>query len=72
MKTLLSVDDLINHMKNKGIKFNIISEDEAKEFLNNNNYYFKLEAYRSLNPKIYYTKSKKIWKYQNLEFEYLK
>lgn len=72
MKTLLSVDDLINHMKNKGIKFNIISEDEAKEFLNNNNYYFKLAAYRSLYPKIDDPKSKKIGQYQNLEFVYLK
>ena len=72
MKTLLSVDELITHMKSKGIKFSIISENEAKEFLNNNNYYFKLAAYRNLYPKINNPRSKKFGQYQNLEFAYLK
>ena len=38
MKKLLNYDELIQHMKNKGITFNVMSEDEAKEFLANHNY----------------------------------
>lgn len=32
MKTLFTIDELITHMKSKGIKFNIISEEQAKSF----------------------------------------
>ena len=42
MKTLFTIDELITHMKSKGIKFNIISEEQAKSFLCDNNYYMKL------------------------------
>ena len=33
MKQKLSIDELITHMKNKGIKFNIVSEQDARKFL---------------------------------------
>ncbi len=46
MKTLLTSKDLIEHMKNKGISFNIVDEKEAQKFLENNNYYLKLASYR--------------------------
>ena len=39
MKPLLNIDEMINHMKEKGIKFNIISEDDSKNFLTESNYY---------------------------------
>ena len=32
-KTMFSVDELILHMKNKGITFNEMSEDEARAIL---------------------------------------
>lgn len=32
MKRLLSVDEQIEHMKSKGIKFNEVSEEDAKDF----------------------------------------
>lgn len=47
MKQLLSIDELIEHMKKKGITFNEVSESDAKDFLQKNNYYMKLAAYRS-------------------------
>lgn len=44
----LSVNEQIEHMKSKGIKFSILDEDYADKFLSNNNYYFKLKAYGRL------------------------
>lgn len=35
MKQKLSIDELITHMKNKGIKFDIVSEQDARKFLIN-------------------------------------
>ena len=46
MKLLKTSDELISHMKLKGIKFDIAKED-AKVFLQNNNYYMKLASYRA-------------------------
>lgn len=70
MKLLLTTDELIEHMKNKGISFNIVTEDEAKTFLQENNYYMKLASYRA-NYLKYDTGVKKD-QYINLEFAYLK
>ena len=47
MKKMLSTDELICHMKEKGIQFNIVDESVAKDFLTYNNYYMKLVAFRT-------------------------
>ena len=70
MKALLSVDELVIHMKEKGITFNEITEDEAKEFLTKNNYYMKLASYRSNYVKC--DTGKRTGKYCKLDFAYLK
>ena len=56
-------------MKKNGIKFDEIKEEEAKHFLSEHNYYFKLSAYR----KNYEKKIDKygVEKYQSLDFAYL-
>ena len=41
MKNKITVDEQIDHMKSKNIKFQITSEDEAKDFLSTRTYYFK-------------------------------
>ena len=46
-KQLLTTSQLISHLKQKGITFKYISEDEAADFLDNHNYFFKLYAYRA-------------------------
>lgn len=69
MKTLLNTDDLIIHLHKKGIKFNIIQEDNAKTFLNQSNYYLKLGSYRCNYEKI--TEGKRNGEYRDLEFAYL-
>lgn len=72
MKAMKSVDELIEHMKAKGIQFNEISEDEAKKFLTSNNYYFKLSAYRANYPKCPSNSRTRAGQYENLDFAYLK
>lgn len=71
MKKILSIDELIDHMKKKGIHFDKMSEDDAKEFLEHHNYYMKLSAYRANYPKCP-PESKRAGQYQNLDFAYLK
>lgn len=66
MKLLKTSDELIIHMKSKGIKFDIVKEDEARAFLQNNNYYMKLASYREN-----YDKKKGNEEYINLDFAYL-
>ena len=71
MKKMLSIDELIVHMKDKGIKFNIVPESDAKNFLSYNNYYLKLASYRANYEKCPQT-STRAGQYQNLDFGYLK
>lgn len=70
MKQLLSSIDLIEHMKNKGITFQYDSEQEAIEFLENHNYFFKLYAYRANYQKKKSGPNK--GQYIQLDFAYLK
>ena len=46
MKEMLTNEQLVEHMKNKGIKFTIVSEEDAKEFLKNNNYYMTNDTHQ--------------------------
>ncbi len=69
MKPMLSTEELILHMKEKGITFRETSEEDAKNFLEHNNYYMKLAAYRSNYEKC--AEGKRKGKYQNLDFAYL-
>ncbi|MBR2455095.1 MAG: Abi family protein [Clostridia bacterium] len=69
-KQKLNVLQQVEHMKSKGIRFNIEDEKYATEYLSNNTYYFKLKAYEKL-----YNKSptgENAGKYINLEFAYLR
>ena len=69
MKPMLSTKELIEHMKEKGITFRETSEKEAMDFLENNNYYMKLAAYRANYEKC--AEGKRKGMYQNLDFAYL-
>ena len=57
-------------MKNRGITFNEISENDAKQFLQNNNYYMKLAAYRANYDKC--DTGKRQGQYKKLDVGYLK
>ena len=68
-KPMLSVEDLIQHAQEKGIRFNILSIDEAKDYLGKNNNYFKLCSYRKNYDK--YIGGANADKYIDLDFAYL-
>lgn len=68
-KPRLSLDGQIEHLKQKGVLFNIIDEEAAKEYLTQNNNYFKLTAYRKNYDK--HPDGENKGKYINLEFAYL-
>lgn len=70
MKRMLSVDEQIEHMKQKGITFRHTTEDEAKTFLACNNYYMKLAAYRANYPVC--ETGKRAGQYNDLDFAYLR
>ena len=68
-KPMLTVEELIAHMQSKGIRFDILSTDEAKDYLHQNNNYFKLTSYRKNYTK--YTHGEHAGKYENLDFAHL-
>ena len=69
-KPILTSKELIDHMKAKGIKFNIVDETDAQHFLDEHNYFFKLSAYRKNYVK--YQSGTNKGKYIDLDFAYLK
>ena len=62
---MLTTNQLIAHMKNKGITFNECTEKDAYHMLTQINYYFKLAFYRTNFVK------DTNHKYVNLDFTYL-
>lgn len=62
---MLNSAQLVKHMQEKGIKFEITTTKDARYMLDNVNYYFKLASYRVNFPKNYDKK------YINLDFAYL-
>lgn len=70
MKEKLTVKQQIEHMKSKGVQFNIMTEEEAETYLTNNTYYFKIKAYAKNYDK--YRMGEREGQYVNLEFAYLK
>ena len=65
-KPKLTTTELIMHLKEKGVRFTIDTEEDAFSYLTQNNNFFKLTAYRKNYSK------NSLNKYVNLEFAYLK
>ena len=45
-KPMKSVQELVEHMKSKGITFNIVSQEDAVRYMEDNNNYFRVASYR--------------------------
>ena len=68
-KPKLTVEQQIEHLEEKGITFDLYSKEDAKDYLCNNSYYFKLASYRKNFPKHNYGEDKD--KYIKLDFAQL-
>ena len=66
----LSPHEQIQHLLSKGVKFHLISQQDAEQYLIKNNNYFKLRAYRKNYDK--YVGGIHDGKYINLDFAMLK
>lgn len=69
VKPKLAVDEQIAHLKDKGVRFELCSEDEARCILESESYWFKIAAYRALYDK--HAEGQHEGKYINLDFAYL-
>ncbi|MGN1097810.1 MAG: Abi family protein [Clostridia bacterium] len=65
-KKKLSIKEQVEHLKEKGVTFNLISESEAEKYLSKNNNFFKLSSYRKNYDK------NESGKYVGLDFAMLK
>ncbi len=70
LKPMLDIEGQIKHLQDNGVKFEFIKVEEAKAYLENNNNYFKLTAYRKNFAK--HLSGDKIGKYIDLDFAALK
>ena len=70
IKPMLNKYEQIQHLKSKGITFDICSEKEAFQYLRCNNNYFKIASYRKNYDK--YQGGKEKGKYIALDFGCLK
>lgn len=71
LKPMLTTSEMIEHLKEKNIKFEQMSEKEASKYLEDNNNYFNLTAYKNNFEKKYINKEF-IDEYVDLDFAYLK
>ena len=71
LKPMLNIDELINNLKDKNIKFNYMNEEEVKLYLKTNNNYYNVTSYKN-NFERYMYDGKFVDKYIDLDFAYLK
>ena len=69
-KPKLAVEQQVERLANKGVKFELISKEAAVEYLTKNNNYFKLTAYRKTFLK--HLNGQDAGKYIDLDFAQLK
>ena len=73
MKIITIIPQILQHsdLKNKNIKFNYISENDALKYLKSNNNYYNLTSYKH-NFEKYMFDGRFVDKYIDLDFAYLK
>ena len=68
-KPKLNVEQQIQRLQEKGIKFELYSQEDGMDYLTNNNYYYKLTSFRKNFRK--HPDGVNKGKYVNLDFAYL-
>ncbi|MBR1414095.1 MAG: Abi family protein [Bacilli bacterium] len=69
---ILTSEELVNHLKEKNIKFNYISEEDAVKYLKKNNSYYNLTSYLNNFKKYPSPAGRYEGMYIDLDFAYLK
>ncbi|MBM6683889.1 Abi family protein [Collinsella intestinalis] len=69
IKPLLSVEELVAHLKSKGVAFNLCPEAEAAEYLTKTNNYLRAASYRKLFPV--HNQGPRMGCFVHLDFAYL-
>lgn len=68
-KPWLTASEQIDHLKSRGVHFSLMSEDNARAYLEKNSNYFRLRAYRLGFPKV--EEGARKGEYANLDFKML-
>lgn len=68
-KKWLSPKEQVAHLKSKGVRFSLMSEDDATVYLEKNNNYFRLRSYRTGFSKV--EEGGRAGEYANLDFKML-
>lgn len=71
LKPMLHINEMVDYLKLKNIKFERISEKDAENYMKNNNNYYNLTSYKN-NFEKYFVNGIFIDKYIDLDFSYLK
>ncbi len=71
LRPMMKIHDMVPYLKEKNIKFEIVSEIDAENYLRNNNNYYNVTAYKH-NFERYVIDGKFVNKYVDLDFAYLK
>lgn len=70
LRPMMKVSEMVPYLKNKNIKFNLLSEEEAEKYLKENNNYYNITSYK--NNFVKYQCGELEGKYIDLDFAYLK
>lgn len=71
LRPMINLSDMVSYLKNKNIKFKLISEVAAEEYLRKNNNYYNLTSYKH-NFERYLFDGKFVDEFIDLDFAYLK
>lgn len=67
---MMKISELIPYLKNKNIKFEKITEEDAEKYLRYNNNYYILTSYKN-NFERYFIDGEFVDKFIDLDFAYL-
>lgn len=71
LRHMMKISEMVPYLKQKNIKFDIVSEEYAEKYLRDNNNYFNVTAYKH-NFERYFIDGKFTDKFIDLDFAYLK
>lgn len=71
LRPMMKVSEMGPYLKNKNIKFELITEEEAEKYLRDNNNYYNITAYK-YNFERYFINGQFVDRFIDLDFAYLK